>query len=231
MRATGRLRSARPIEEERWRAQPPTRASKPKGLDGEHPRRGVSDHRRGQPRPAGDPHEGRRVHLHLGRVRREGGARWRAASPRWASSRGQTIGLMLTNRPEFHFVDSAALHLGRHAVLDLQHLHGRADRVPGGRRRQQDPRDREGLPGHRSSKVEGHRDRGRGRRRRLRRHAHARRRRGQGRRGLRLRGAPGRPSSPTTSSRSSTPPAPPGRPRACSSPTTTWCPRCRPSTR
>ncbi len=26
--------------------------------------------------------------------------------------RGQTIGLMLTNRPEFHFVDSAALHLG-----------------------------------------------------------------------------------------------------------------------
>ena len=25
---------------------------------------------------------------------------------------GDTIGLMLTNRPEFHFVDSAALHLG-----------------------------------------------------------------------------------------------------------------------
>src|SRR3954454_3595833 len=26
--------------------------------------------------------------------------------------RGETIGLMLTNRPEFHWVDSAAMHLG-----------------------------------------------------------------------------------------------------------------------
>ena len=29
---------------------------------------------------------------------------------------------MLTNRPEFHWFDSAALHARRHAVLDLQHL-------------------------------------------------------------------------------------------------------------
>src|SRR5213082_1937717 len=26
--------------------------------------------------------------------------------------RGQTLGIMLTNRPEFHFADSAAMHLG-----------------------------------------------------------------------------------------------------------------------
>ena len=42
---------------------------------------------------------------------------------------------MLTNRPEFHFVDTAAMHLGRDPVLDLQHLDRGADRVPGGRRR------------------------------------------------------------------------------------------------
>ena len=41
--------------------------------------------------------------------------------------RGGALGIMLTNRPEFHFFDSAALHLGA-AVLRLQHL--RATRSP-----------------------------------------------------------------------------------------------------
>ena len=41
--------------------------------------------------------------------------------------RGDTVGIMLTNRPEFHLVDTAVLHLGCHTVLDLQHQLARAD--------------------------------------------------------------------------------------------------------
>lgn len=44
--------------------------------------------------------------------------------------RGDTVGIMLVNRPEFHLVDMAAIHLGDHAVLDLQHVFPRAGRVP-----------------------------------------------------------------------------------------------------
>ena len=43
---------------------------------------------------------------------RSGCARWRPASPRSASGKGDTVALMLTNRPEFHFADAAAMHLG-----------------------------------------------------------------------------------------------------------------------
>ena len=49
---------------------------------------------------------------HLGRVRR---ARARGSPPAWrrsASAPGDTVAIMLLNRPEFHLVDTAALHLG-----------------------------------------------------------------------------------------------------------------------
>ncbi len=108
---------------------------------------------------------------------------------------GDTIGLMLTNRPEFHFVDSAALHLGRHAVLDLQHLHGRADRVPG----RATPRNKilvteKAFLDPSVEQVTGARDRGRGRRRR-RRTARSTLAdvEAKGDAELRLRGRPGRP--------------------------------------
>ena len=41
--------------------------------------------------------------------------------------RGDTVALMLANRPEFHLCDLAAMTLGADTVLDLQHLHARAD--------------------------------------------------------------------------------------------------------
>ena len=44
--------------------------------------------------------------------------------------RGDAVALMLLNRPEFHLVDTAALHLGAVAVLDLQHVAARAGRAP-----------------------------------------------------------------------------------------------------
>ena len=62
-------------------------------------------------RPRRAPHQGRRVLDHLGRVRR---ARARTAGGLAALGleRGDTVALMLTNRPEFHWFDAAALHLG-----------------------------------------------------------------------------------------------------------------------
>ena len=43
--------------------------------------------------------------------------------------RGETVALMLTNRPEFHFCDTAGIASRRDAVLDLQHLRPRSDRA------------------------------------------------------------------------------------------------------
>jgi AMP-binding enzyme len=43
--------------------------------------------------------------------------------------RGDTVALMLVNRPEFNLVDTAALHLGCGPVFDLQHFRAGADRV------------------------------------------------------------------------------------------------------
>ena len=53
---------------------------------------------------------------------------------------------MLLNRPEFHLVDAAALHLGATAVLRLQHRRARADRVPVLQRRQPGGRHRARVP-------------------------------------------------------------------------------------
>ena len=50
--------------------------------------------------------------------------------------RGDSVALLLSNRPEFHLADMAAATARRDAVLDLQHVLARADRVRGhGRRR------------------------------------------------------------------------------------------------
>ena len=48
--------------------------------------------------------------------------------------RGDTVAIMLGNRPEFHIVDLAAVTLGATPVLDLHDVSGRGDRVPGHRR-------------------------------------------------------------------------------------------------
>ena len=48
----------------------------------------------------------------MGRVRATRWSRSRAGSPRSGSAAGDTVAIMLTNRPEFHPVDSAAMHLG-----------------------------------------------------------------------------------------------------------------------
>ena len=45
--------------------------------------------------------------------------------------RGHTMALMLTNRPEFHWFRLGCPAPRRHAVLALQHVHDRADPVPG----------------------------------------------------------------------------------------------------
>ena len=49
-----------------------------------------------------------------------------------ASGRGDTVGLMMVNRPGFHIVDPAAMHARRDAVQRLQHLAARAGRVRDG---------------------------------------------------------------------------------------------------
>ena len=81
------------------------------------------------------------------RVRRQG-ARDRGG-PRRASgsSAGGTMAIMLTNRPEFHWFDAAALHLGATPFSLYNTYTRRADPVPGDGRRGADRRDREGLRG------------------------------------------------------------------------------------
>ena len=103
--------------------------------------------------------------------------------------RGDTIGVMLTNRPEFHWVDSAAMHLGAtpysvyntYSAEQIEYLVSDAAEL--------DHRHRAGVPRHRhegQGRVRVGRPRDLGRRRRG--HDVARRARGQGGRRLRLRG-------------------------------------------
>ena len=54
----------------------------------------------------------RQGHDHLARVRRPGPPHRRRACTRSAYAAGHTVGMMLTNRPEFALVDAAAMHLG-----------------------------------------------------------------------------------------------------------------------
>ena len=69
-------------------------------------------------------------HDHVRGVRGAGQAAGRRRFTRSACDAATRSGFMLTNRPEFHLIDTAAMHLGRDPVLDLQHLLARADRLP-----------------------------------------------------------------------------------------------------
>ena len=51
------------------------------------------------------------ITITFARVRRAGAAARRRLS-RARRGRGDTVGFMLTNRPEFHLLDTAAMHLG-----------------------------------------------------------------------------------------------------------------------
>ena len=59
-----------------------------------------------------DPHQGRRLHDHLGGTARARRRARRRALPSSGSKRGDTLALMLSNRPEFHLCDLAAMMLG-----------------------------------------------------------------------------------------------------------------------
>ena len=48
----------------------------------------------------------------MGRAARPRATRWPAGSPRLGVRRGDTVALMLANRPEFHIADLAAMTLG-----------------------------------------------------------------------------------------------------------------------
>ena len=133
--------------------------------------------------------------------------------------RGQAMGILLTNRPEFHWFDAAALHLGA-TPFSLYNTYTREQieyQLTDARARilvtEQAFAERvEGLRVHRApDRRRGPRAPGRARR-------------------LRLRRARGRRSSPTTFSRSSTRAAPPARRRASRSRTPTWWPPSRAST-
>ena len=59
---------------------------------------------------------------------------------------GDTVAIMLTNRPEFHLVDAAAMHLGA-TPFSIYNTYARADRLPGQGRRQHEGRGhREACP-------------------------------------------------------------------------------------
>ena len=57
-------------------------------------------------------HQGRRDRDHVGRSTPTASAASPPASTRLGLRRGDTLALMLTNRPEFHLADAAAMHLG-----------------------------------------------------------------------------------------------------------------------
>ena len=111
----------------------PDAAGRP--LDASTRGRGLPAHGRGASRPRRAAHEGRRVLHHLGRVRRQGARHGRRAGRARASSAATRMAIMLTNRPEFHWFDAAALHLGA-TPFSLYNTYTRgADPVPGERRR------------------------------------------------------------------------------------------------
>ena len=71
--------------------------------------------------------------------------------------RGDTVGIMMLNRPEFNLCDSRRDAPRRDAVLDLQHLVPGADRLPVRKRRQpgRDHRDRSSSSRSRPRTCEG----------------------------------------------------------------------------
>ena len=103
------------------------------------PRRSASPRR--PPRPRRRPHEGRRRLADLGAsCASASSARRRPAE---LGVRAATrVALMLTNRPEFHFADLAAMTLGATPFSIYNDVLARADPVRGRRRRARRSRDR-----------------------------------------------------------------------------------------
>ena len=83
---------------------------------------------------------------HLDRAPRAGRRGSPAGSPSSASRKGDTVAIMLNNRPEFIPIDLAAVSLGGGAVLDLPDLLAGADPVRGLRRRGEGRDRRSGVP-------------------------------------------------------------------------------------
>ncbi len=86
--------------------------------------------------------------LHLGRVRRAGRERWPRGLAALGVSRGDTVAIMLTNRPEFHFFDAAAMHLGATPFSIYNTYTAEQIEYLVERRRQHGRRHRAGLPRH-----------------------------------------------------------------------------------
>ena len=91
--------------------------------------RGVSADRRGPPRSGRDSDQGRRVQCTWG----EYAERVRAIAAGLATlgvEKGDTVALMMVNRPEFHFADAAVMHLGgvpfsiynTYTAAEIEHL-------------------------------------------------------------------------------------------------------------
>ena len=116
---------------------------------------------------------------HLARVRRARRADRRAAWPRSGSSAATRSAIMLLNRPEFHLVDTAALHLGAVPFSVYNTCTARAGRVPVPQRRQPRRGHRAATSCDRAGRAGSCRRRARRRdRRRRRRHHEPRRARG-----------------------------------------------------
>ena len=69
--------------------------------------------------------------------------------------RGDTVGIMLTNRPEFHLVDTAAMHLGATPFSIYNTSTAEQIEYLFGRRRQPVARHRAGVPRHRPAAARG----------------------------------------------------------------------------
>ena len=160
-------------------AAAPAAATRPAALDAPtlcHAFQLTAAERPGRDRAA---HSGRPDRDHVARVRRAGRAdRRRARRPR--RGRGDAVGLMLLNRPEFHLVDTAVLHLGAVPFSVYNTSHARAGRRPVPQRRQPGRGHRAPLPRHgAASRARDPAGRaGRPTRRRRRRHHQPRRARG-----------------------------------------------------
>ena len=138
------------------------RSGRPNGV------RGLSGHGRGHPGPAAIRTSDDEFSCTWGEYARAGRGARRAGSRALGVERGDTVALMLTNRPEFHFADSAVMHLGATPFSIYNTYTPEQIELPARRRRQPRRDHRAGVPGHapgRAASARLARARRRGRRR------------------------------------------------------------------
>ena len=112
-RSTGRRRATVRGRRARWKSPPPPRPRyKPRALDAKTIAEAFQLTAEDMPDQPAIRTKGDELLDHLGGVRAAGREDRGAASPALGLGRGDTVAIMLTNRPEFHSVDSAAMHLG-----------------------------------------------------------------------------------------------------------------------